>query len=207
MIILKKSEIEKIFIALKSGQIVVFPTETSYGLGCDAANQKAVDKIFKIKKRPKSKPLLVVASSVAMAKEYLVWNKTIGKLAKQYWHDPLTIVASLSFRARRGIPFRLAAGVVSNNTLALRVTSHPLAKKLCAALGRPLVATSANIGGEGDIYNSSDIIKKFAGKKYAPDFLLDAGKLPRRKPSTIVSVKFEKIKIIRQGCVKISDKR
>lgn len=178
--------------SLKQGKIVVFPTETSYGLGCDATNQKAVDKIFKIKKRPRSKPLLVVASSVAMAKKYLRWNKTLDKLAKKYWPGPLTIIGESRAALAKGV-------VAPDNTVALRVTSHPIARRLCAKLGRPIVATSANISDAGDAYDSRELVKIFAGKKHAPDFLIDAGYLPRRAPSTIVSVTGEKIKIIRQG--------
>lgn len=182
--------------SLKQGKTVVFPTETSYGLGCDATNQKAVDKIFKIKKRPKSKPLLVVVSSVAMAKKYLVWNKTLDKLAKKYWPGPLTVIS-----AARTV---LAKGVIGEeNTLALRVTSHPIARRLCAKLGRPLVATSANIADRGDVYSSREVAEMFAGKKFAPDVLFNAGKLPKREPSTIVKITGEKIKIIRQGQVVI----
>jgi tRNA A37 threonylcarbamoyladenosine synthetase subunit TsaC/SUA5/YrdC len=80
-----KDDLEKTVRYLKSGKTVIFPTETSYGLGCDATNQEAVDKIFKIKKRSKNKSLLVVVPTIAMAKKYLVWNEALEKIANKYW--------------------------------------------------------------------------------------------------------------------------
>lgn len=92
MRIINQENLSEAVAALQAGQTVVFPTETSYGLGCDAANQEAVDKIFKIKGRKSDKPLLVVVPNVEMAKKYLVWNETLDKLANKYWPGALTVV-------------------------------------------------------------------------------------------------------------------
>jgi len=78
---------------LKNGKTIIFPTETSYGLGCDATNQEAVDKIFKIKGRRGDKPLLVVVPTVEMAREWLEWTPLVEKLAEKYWPGALTIVS------------------------------------------------------------------------------------------------------------------
>jgi L-threonylcarbamoyladenylate synthase len=177
---------------LKNGQTLVFPTETSYGLGCDATNQAAVDKIFQIKSRSERKSLLVVVPNVDMAREYLVWDDILENLAAKYWPGPLTIVG----KAKGG----LAKGVVSDsNTVAVRVSAHPVVKYLSENLGRPLVATSANISGTGDSYSAGEIIKSFEQNKVAPDAIIDAGNLPPVKPTTIVSLADGLVKILRQG--------
>ncbi len=207
--------------ALQNGQIIVFPTETSYGLGCDATNQEAVDKIFEIKQRKSDKPLLVVVPNVEMAKKYLVWNDLLEDLANKYWPGPLTVVGEyLSLRAtakqshntgsadngiatspRKGVVPRndnLAVGVVSaDNTIAVRVTNFPLTKLLSEKLNRPLVATSANLADAGDVYDSKKITIK-------SDILIDGGELPQNPPTTIVSVVDNNLKILRQGQIKIN---
>lgn len=185
---------------LKRGKVLVFPTETSYGLGCDATNQEAVDKIFKIKERKKGKSLLVVVPTVEMGKKYLVWNNLLEKLANKYWPGPLTVVG----RAQPNCG--LASGVVSaEGTLALRVTNHPIPKFLSESLGKPLVATSANIAAAGDMYNAQEIAKLFENKENKPDLILDYGTLPKNLPSTIVSAVDDELKIIRQGDLLIKD--
>ena len=192
MKILKVNELDKAVEALQNGQTIVFPTETSYGLGCDAANQEAVDKIFKIKGRKSDKPLLVVVPTVEMAKKYLAWNDLLEDLSGKYWPGPLTIVGEYNQK------HNLAVGVVAaNNTIAVRVTHFPLTKFLSAQLDRPLVATSANLADTGDIYDSKKITIK-------PGILIDGGELPRNPPTTIVSVINNNLQILRQGQIKIN---
>ena len=177
---------------LKQGKILVFPTETSYGLGCDATNQLAVDKIFKIKERKSDKPLLVVAPTVDMAKKYLVWNELLEGLANKYWPGALTIVGEYNKKEK------LATGVVSKeNTIAVRVTAYPLLRSIIEKLGRAVVATSANISDAGDIYEAKKVIIGFG--EAAPDIIIDSGELPRRLPSTVVSAVGGQLKILRQG--------
>ena len=136
----KNLNIDEIVRALENGKTIVYPTETCYGLGCDAANQKAVERIFEIKQRQKEKSLLVVAPNIAMMTDFVVWNKALQELADKYWPGPLTVVVKT--RQDSG----LAKGVVANDgTIAFRITSHPLAAELSEKLGRPLVSTSANL--------------------------------------------------------------
>ncbi len=197
---LKECNLSEVVVELLAGKTLIFPTETSYGLGCDATNQQAVDKIFKIKARDESKSLLVVVSTIEMAKKYLVWNDVLEELAKKYWPGPLTIVGN--YKLDSG----LAQGVVSkNNTVAVRVTSHPIVKFLSESLGKPIVATSGNVSGAGDIYNAKDAESMFLGKTNQPDIILDFGQLPINLPTTIVDATEDEIKILRQGELKIID--
>ncbi|MBI2444038.1 MAG: threonylcarbamoyl-AMP synthase [Candidatus Magasanikbacteria bacterium] len=200
MKIFTAGNLSEVFIELRSGKTIVFPTETSYGLGCDATNQLAVDKIFKIKGRLSEKPLLVVVSSVAMAKEYVVWNDLLEKIAAKYWPGAVTVVGKAKEKKEKD----LARGVVAkDNTLAIRVTAHPLLQSLTGKLGRPLVATSANLADQGDLYDSAEVIRQFKERREQPDIILDYGKLPRRLPTTVVSVVGGILKVIRQGEVKV----
>ncbi len=195
-----------------AGQTIIFPTETSYGLGCDATNQAAVDAIFKIKGRRGDKPLLVVVPDVEMAKKYLVWNETLEKVAKKYWPPyaeasegkpgPVTVVGQV-----RSLEFGvsgLASGVVSkDNTVAVRVTANEMLKSITQKMGRPLVATSANLSDTGDIYDSSVILAQFTGREFTPDMVLNFGVLPVNPPTTIVSVVDGAPRVLRQGAVAI----
>lgn len=198
MQVLSKENLLEVVEYLKAGKTTVFPTETSYGLGCDATNQEAVNKIFKIKGRKSDKPLLVVAPTVAMTKKYLMWNKTVELMANSYWPGALTIVGEWNKKEK------LATGVVSaDNTIAIRVTNHPIPKFLSEKLGRPLVATSANLAGAGDIYSAQEAERIFSSKEFRPDIIIDGGELPHNQPTTIVSA-VDELKILRQGQLRIT---
>ena len=198
MRIINQENLAEVVEALQNGQTIVFPTETSYGLGCDATNQDAVDEIFKIKQRKSDKPLLVVVSNIEMAKKYLGWNDLLEDLASKFWPGPLTIVGE------RNKKENLATGVVAvDNTIAVRVTNFPLTKFLSEKLNRPLVATSANLSDAGDIYDPKQILAMFSDKSAKPDILIDGGELPQNPPTTIVSVIDNNLKILRQGQIKI----
>lgn len=199
MKIIKSEQLLTVVEYLKQGKILVFPTETSYGLGCDATNQNAVDKIFKIKGRKSDKPLLVVVSDIEMAKKYLVWNELTERLANAYWPGALTVVGE--YNKEGG----LAAGVVAaDNTIAVRVTDFLLTKFLSEQLGHPLVATSANLADAGDVYGAKQIQEVFSSKGVKPDMIIDGGELPINPPTTIVSVVNNNLKILRQGQLKIN---
>ena len=210
MQILSPDQLEEAAVMLKKGKILVFPTETSYGLGCDATNQSAVDKIFKIKERSADKQLMMVVPEVEMAKKYLAWNSLVDRVAIKYWPGPVTVVAEyIGNILKAGLGkiqkvYLLANGVVSDaGTLAVRVTAHPVVKFLSEKLGRPLVATSANIAGAGEIYDSQKLVKVFSTRAVQPDALVDNGLLPHHLPTTLVRIRQGKLEILRQGEVKI----
>ena len=183
--------------ALNTGSTLIYPTETCYGLGCDARNTMAVERIFKIKVREPHKPVLVIVQDISVIMKYVEWNETIDELARTYWPGPLTIVASLK---TSDVP-ELAEGVVgADNTLAFRVTSHPFVASLAGSLGAPIVSTSANISSYANPYDIEYITSMFDGHEYTPDLIIDAGNLPHHSPSTIVKVEVDGTKtIMRQG--------
>jgi len=205
MKVVTEINVELIVFSLRTGQVLVLPSETSYGLSCDATNQAAVEKIFKIKGRESGKAVLVLADSIAMAKKYLKWGKVINRIADKYWSGnsrmPLTVVGE---HKKRFFAKRLAASVISKeNTLAVRVTHHSLLKEICHQLGHPIVSTSANLAGATPLYDPKKIIRQFFGRNIEPGAIVDAGILPFAKPSTIVSVVGNKSTVLRQGELKV----
>lgn len=193
MKIMSECNLAQIISEILNGKVIVFPTETSYGLGCDATNQAAVDRIFKIKGRSDDKPLPVTVSSIEMAKKYLLWNYNLNRLAYAYWPGPLTVVGDYATG-------KLAKGVVDkNNTVAIRVSAYPLIQSITEKIQRPLVATSANLAGQPSFYSAAKFFEAFQSQPEQPDIILDYGELPNNLHTTIVSAIGSKIKMLRQG--------
>jgi len=198
MNIMTECNLAQIISEILNGKVLVFPTETSYGLGCDATNQETVDKIFKIKGRSDDKPLLVVVDSIETAKKYLRWNETLEKLAQKYWPGPLTIVGEYAGG-------NLANGVVGkDNTVAVRVSAYPLIQSITQKIQRPLVATSANLAGEPSLFDSTEIINVFINQVEQPDIILNYGVLPKSEPTTLVNVVGDRVGVLRQGKIIIN---
>lgn len=210
MIILKYNKqnhqmiIHAVSLALKLGKVVAYPTDTSYGLAVDIKNEKAVQKLYKIKERAKNKPVHIVVSSVAQAKQYSQWNKFAQKLAKQFWPGDLSLVLPVSskeLKAKFSLIKQFSAGT---KTIGLRMPKNLIALDIVKTLKRPITATSANpsahLSGGFDSYSAEDIVKQFSKKKYRPDIVIDAGKLPHKKPSTLVKIgQNGELEILRQG--------
>ena len=180
MIVLNPSNIKEIITALKNGAVLVCPTDTVYGLACDALNEKAVEKIYKIKKRPKNKPLSVFVKDLKMAKEIAEIGEKQEKILKKYWPGKFTFV--LNKKNKKG-------------TIALRIPKYKFLNDLLKKINNPLAQTSANISGQLPLIKISDIISQF-GKL---DILaIDAGDLKKSKPSKIIYLTSNKIKILRK---------
>ena len=127
---------------LRDGQLVAFPTETVYGLGGDATNERAVAAIFEAKGRPEFNPLISHVLDSDEAKRFVQWNETADKLAARFWPGPLTLVLPRS----AGSPISLLA-TAGLDTVAIRAPSHPVAQALIRAAGLPIAAPSANRSG------------------------------------------------------------
>ena len=137
---LPRLSIETAVERLAAGGVVVFPTETSYGLGCKAMDRAAVARVVAAKGRPTGKPLPVLLPSIeALRRRGL--ETPLVVLAEAFWPGPLTLVVP----AFPGLPSAITAGM---NMVGVRMSAHPVAKALVDALGEPLVATSANLSGQ-----------------------------------------------------------
>lgn len=166
---------------LKSGGVIVYPTETSYGIGCDATNEAAVARVFEIKQRKEGKGASMLLPEGQTPDRYgLEFPESMKQLAKKHWPGPLTIVCQL----RGETP--LSSSLFTPGERAFRRSSHPIANALVDALGVPLVSTSANISGESELYSAPEIYDRFRGESIQPDMIFDAGVLPKRAPSTLI---------------------
>jgi L-threonylcarbamoyladenylate synthase len=174
---------------LKKGGVVVFPTDTVYGLIADATNKKATEKVFKIKKRDKNKPLPIFVKDIEMAKEFAIIKKEHEKFLKKVWPGKVTAVL---IKKRQKNIYGL-----DNKTIAIRIPKHNVISKLLSALGRPLTGTSANISGKPASGKVKDVIRQFKNEKAQPDLTIDAGNLPENKPSQIIDLTGDRPKILR----------
>lgn len=177
---------------------MVYPTDTSYGLACDVTSAQALAKIYRIKERGFNKPIHIVVPSVAYAKRIAVWSPVAAELAAAFWPGALTVV--LPLKSKQKFLKKLSAGT---GTVGLRLPDNRLALDLTKFLNAPISATSANpsahLSRGVDSYNARDVIKQFGQQKYRPDIMIDAGRLLKRKPSTVVRVADGLVKILRPG--------
>ncbi len=182
-------DIDKIVSILKSGGVVLLPTDTIYGLMCDATNTTAVDKIYRMKGRDYSKPMLILASSKEMLNEYCT---NIGNLEEEiidlYLPGELTIILEKT----KKVPDLVTA---SKSTVGVRVPNNKELIDIIEKLGKPLVSTSANISNKGSS-NSIDEIDDTIKKEV--DYIYDIGTIDN-KESTIVKVENDEVLILREG--------
>ena len=181
---------------LHRGGVLVIPTETAYGLAADATNAMAVKNIYQIKGRSFKKFLPLICGSLNQVKKYFKLDKKELELFRKY--KGLSVIVETRF-----IPSRKSIYLLKNQKIcAVRVSTNKVAQLLACKLGRPITATSANKAGKGSCYAVQDVLKQLKEKKV--DLVLDAGKLKKRKPSTIVKVTNTGIRILRQGEIKIN---
>lgn len=176
--------------ALERGEVIAFPTETLYGLGADALDGAAVEKVFQLKGRDATNPIPVLVADRAMLSRLVSQVSPLAEgLIARFWPGPLTIVLP----ARPDIPRPL---VNTNGGIGVRVSSQPIANELVQALGRPITATSANLSGQPAARTVEEARRYFFG---VVDVFVDGGTLVSKTGSTVVEIVGERIKIIREG--------
>lgn len=178
----------KVIKALKKGEVIIFPTDTAYGLAADFFSAGAMKKVFLIKERPEEKKVTLITADLKQAQKYFSLNKKELALAKKHWPGPLTLILSLKN---------------SRKKIGVRMPASKIAREIARRFKKPITATSANLSGRANCYSTSCVISQFKNKKNQPALLIDAGRLKKIKPSTVAEVKGEKIKIYREGPVKL----
>lgn len=190
------NKIKEAAVEIKEGKIVLFPTETVYGIGANALDEKAVNKIFEAKGRASDNPLIVHICNLDMLNDLV---QEIGeieeKLITNFWPGPLTII----FNRRECIPNNVTAGL---DTVGIRMPSNSVARKLIEFAGLPIAAPSANISGKPSGTKVEDIIDELDGKV---DYILDAGMVDIGVESTVVRVVDNKVHILRPGKITVED--
>lgn len=177
---------------LRAGGLVGFPTETFYGLGAAGLDAAAVRRVFSVKGRPSSMPLLLLVDSRAMVAAIApTIPPQVAALMERHWPGPLTLV----LRASAAVPTEVTAGT---GTVGVRVSAHPVARALVRALGEPITAPSANPTGGAPPVTADDVLAHLDGRI---ELLLDAGPTPGGAPSTVLDVTVEPPRVLRQGAV------
>ena len=176
---------------LQNGNTILYPTDTVWGIGCDACNEKAVEKIFKIKQRNEQKALIVLVADIDMLLKYIEMTdvQLIHNLLEKYQDRPTTIIFNKSKN--------LAANVSANASVAIRISNEKFTQELITKFGKPIISTSANISGEPtaaiytaineNIKNQVDYIVSYRQEDYSIS-----------NPSRIISFENNSIKIIRE---------
>ncbi len=189
-------ELEEAAKALREGKLVLFPTETVYGIGANALNEEAVKRIFIAKGRAQDNPLIVHVSDKKMLEDLVQNVGEIEKtLIKEFWPGPLTII----FEKKLVIPDMITGGL---NTVAIRMPSNIVARKLIEMSKVPVAAPSANISGKPSGTDIKDIIDELDGRV---DFILDSGKVDIGLESTVVRVVENVVHILRPGKITPDD--
>jgi L-threonylcarbamoyladenylate synthase len=186
---------ERAVRVLAAGGLVAFPTETVYGLGVDATNGTAVARIYEAKGRPAFNPLIAHVANLAVAQRLTRFNDAAARLAVAFWPGPLTLVLPKDPACSLSAVSELATAGLE--TVAVRVPSHPVARDILAAFGRPVVAPSANRSGHVSPTTAEHVRSDLAGRI---ELIVDGGRTPMGLESTIIAC-FDAPTLLRPGAL------
>ncbi len=187
--------IEDCVKALKEGKLVIYPTETVYGLAGDARSDSSVSKVFKVKSRSFDNPVSVAVDSLSMGRFVGDLSEREEKVIKELLPGPLTVVVG----SRSTVSGLLSGGT---GEVGVRIPDHPVVLELISRLGGPITSTSANISGEKAPLTVQEAVDQLGGRV---DFAIDAGEVSGGEPSTVVKITESSVEIIREGPVSRSD--
>ena len=189
---LTEGEMQEILEILKGGGLVVYPTETLYGLGGDATSEMVAFKTFRAKKRPFDLPLSVAVSDMSMLRTVALADKLAEKVIETFTPGPLSVLLP----KKSSLPAVIAS---SGETIAIRLPNHPIAMQIIGSFG-PIISTSANTHG-GQQPTSIEIATEQLGDSV--DIYVDGGQAPIGKPSTIVEISHGKVNVVRYGAAPV----
>lgn len=193
---INEEELEEVIHILDNDGVIIFPTDTVYGLACNCFSEKAINKLFEIKKRAKYKPINVLTDSYDKIMQVVdKINPTEERIIKKYMPGALTIILD----KKETVSDLLTAGLP---TIGVRIPNNKIALEILKRIDYPLATTSANMSGKEAGIKISDILNYFDG---IVDVIIDGGETDIKKASTIVRVEENHIDIIREGTVKIEE--
>ena len=181
---------------LRSGGVVIHPTETCLGIACDLTNQRAVDRLFAVKDRPMTQPVSALMASIDQAMEYCIISDRARAIMEKYLPGPLTVVLPRRPDAPR---LFVTPGDDQKSSIGIRISSHPFAQELVQSFYSPIATTSANLHGKENPYSMKDVEQQFIGHAPYPDFIVPCDPLPIAPPSTVISINGDTIRVLRQG--------
>jgi L-threonylcarbamoyladenylate synthase len=181
---------------LGKGGVIGYPTETVYGLGTDAYNDEALEKLFKIKGREVGKPISILIGNMDMLEEVTARVPPLAmSLIRGHWPGPLTIIFEAS---------KMCSPILTGNSgkIGVRISPNPIAQKLLGAFKRPLTSTRANFSGMPSLSDPHELYRVFRGRI---DLILDGGKTKGEAVSTVIDVTVSPPRVVREGVVKLED--
>ncbi|MDO9399461.1 MAG: L-threonylcarbamoyladenylate synthase [bacterium] len=193
--LIQNNTIQKAIEILKNGGIIIYPTDTCYGIGVDATNKEAIKKLINLKGRDFKKPISIIVKNFKMAQEIGEFNSQAKKLFKKYLPGPLTLIV----KKKKGIYQLPNILTAKKRKIGIRMPDNKISLELVKKFNKPITTTSANISGEPECYSKQEILKQFKKNIKDIDLILDIGKLQKNKPSTIIEIIGNKLKILRQG--------
>lgn len=189
MRILFPSTINNAISVIRKGGIILYPTDTLYGIGGDARSKSVVEKICSIKARDKDKPLSIIAPDITIIKKYCIVTRQQEKIMKKYLPGPYTFILKL----KKKLP------VTNTGKIGVRIPSYPPIVRICKLAKVPIITTSANISGKKDPRKLSEVNPKV---QQMVDLIIDGGETKYKKGSTVVDLVSRKV--LRKGAGKIS---
>jgi L-threonylcarbamoyladenylate synthase len=186
--------IEKAVKILKEEGIIVYPTDTAYGIGADADNAYAIEKMYELKKREDGKPTHIIVSDIGMAKRYAIFDERAEKIAEAFWPGALTLVLPKTDRVLNNLT---GAG----KTIGIRIPDNAIALSIVKSLNHAITTPSANVSG-GETPYTIDAVKESFGEDFEKiDYCIDVGKLEEGKISTLVDMTGDEVEILREGAI------
>jgi len=191
----EETDIQQAIKVLKNGGIVIFPTDTAFGIGCRIDDVKAIERLFDIRKRPPTQATSVLVHNLEMAQEYVktIPNEVFERLIKPYWPGALTIV--LPCRIEK-VPKTVMGG---GDTIGVRIPNHPLVLDIIKGVGVPILGPSANFHEKKTPYKFEDLDKKLVR---LVDYVV-SGECSIKQMSTVIDCSKKSWKIVRQGAVEL----
>jgi len=177
---------------LRVGNVISYPTETFYGLGVDITNEKAIKKLYELKRRDYSLPIAMLVADKAMIEDYIgPVNESVTNLIKAFWPGPLTILFPAGPKISKSL-------TTNTGKIGIRISSHPVATAIVREFGKPITTTSANLSGYPPSLTTRHVQKYFKDKI---DLIIDGGESEPSRGSTVIDVSEDTMAIIRDGAI------
>lgn len=192
---INEEELDNVIKVIKKGGVVIFPTDTVYGVAANSLDEDAIKKLYELKGRNDNKPICVLTSSMDKIKKIAYVREEEQKIIDKYMPGALTIILEKKEEV---------SDILTSNlkTVGVRIPNNEIALKILSKLDYPLATTSANISGMEAAVKKEDLITEFDNKV---DIIIDGGVTDLKISSTIVKIENNEIKVLRQGSIKIAD--
>ena len=177
---------------LKQGKIIVYPTDTIYGLGCDALNEGAVKKVYAIKQRKENKPVSIIVKDADSINKIAFVDRKNKAVAEKLLPGPYTLI----FPGSKNISKIITGG---KNSVGVRIPDNHICQAIANAFSDPIITTSVNISGEDALNDPFKIVDYFKEKNLAPDLILDCGRIKEAQASIVVDLTRRSPQILRSG--------